>query len=173
MVMRNRANGAHALLLTTLIPVSIAHAGTDWPSACNPESAPAVGDFLGLYTTVSVDRYRGGLTTRVQAYARLHETVLIDPDVFRFGDYEFSPPRYEVSCHDLTSREEGQVPTSPERLLSTFWGVGPKRRAIWVLQASNAEGTEEVHFEVAPLGTSDLWFLHDGWLFVLTRDSAG
>lgn len=142
-------------------------------SAC--DQAPAVADLMGLYRVMSVERFRGGLTTREEALARVGAQVLLSGAEFRIDSNEVASPQYKLVCHQF-SREEGEVPTTEERLLSTFYGYGRDREVVWELEISAEQGSFYYAFEVVQGdGGTELWDLNDGWIYFMhsVADEAG
>jgi hypothetical protein len=136
-------------------------------------SAPSIAELMGRYRVVSVERYRGGLTSREEALARVGERVLLSDAELNLYGRTLVAPRYNLLCHRF-SREEGEVPTNEERLLSTFYGYRSDREVVWELEVSADNGEFYYAFEVVPSnGGIELWDLSDGWIYFMRPVSGG
>ncbi len=145
------------------------HSGVVAPSTtCSDATPPSMADVMGRYVVQSVERYRGGFTTPDEARKRIGEEVMVTGGQFRVDGKETSGPRYAIECHDV-SHVEGEVPTTRQRLLSTFYGHGTDRKVVWELSVEDAgTGDYLAAFEVLPGADAvQLWRLYDGWLYVL------
>ena len=125
-----------------------------------PDLRP-VADLYAVYEFVAVEKYRGGLTSRVQAEASVGREVDLSEEFFRLGDTTITRPRYEIRCHPAPV--EGEVTTDR---WSSFYGYGTERRYVEVLEVFAADETHPGYrFEV--IGPLELWRLYDGWLYRL------
>lgn len=128
---------------------------------------PAMAELMGRYRVVSFERFRGGLTSREEAAARVGTEVLLSTAEFKLGGKTVASPKYDLVCHHF-SREESEVPTDEERLLSTFHGYGTDRQVVWELEISASQGDFYYAFEVVRGdGRTELWDLSDGWIYFM------
>jgi len=130
-------------------------------------SAPAIvcpdlrqaDDLYAVYEAVAVEKYRGGLTTRVEAAAFVGQEVQLSAELFRLGDTTITQPRYEIHCYRVPS--EGEVSTDR---WSSFFGYGVERRPIEVLEVYAPTDTHP-QYRCEVVGPGELWRLYDGWLY--------
>jgi hypothetical protein len=128
-------------------------------SAC-PQIHPVTGLFA-VYEVVAIEKYRGGLTSQIQAESLVGTEVEISTELFRMADVTITQPRYQIRCHTVLA--EGEVSTDR---WSDFYGYGMDRHYVEVLEVSENEGASlEYLFEV--ISPQELWRLHDGWLYRL------
>jgi hypothetical protein len=127
-----------------------------------------VADLYAVYEVVAVEKYRGGLTSRVEAAAFVGQEVELSVELFRLGETTITQPRYEIRCHPVPV--EGEVTTDR---WSSFYGYGIERRHIEVLDVyATTETHPDYRFEV--IGPRELWRLYDGWLYRLhARGNSG
>lgn len=122
----------------------------------------------GDYLVANAERYRGGLTSSVEALNKLNTLVVVKENEFSFWDgttYEY--PVYEIEDHPVSSGE-GNVPSSAERF-GSFYGYGHERDNIRTLNVySKASNEPPFMFEVVE---DELWMFLDGWFYRLERAS--
>lgn len=164
---------AEARLQPTVPATSAADDAALGDSGCEAAKRLPLEGILDSYQVLSVEKYRGGLTTREEARARIGSDVIITANRFSLDDRESSAPRYSLQCHDIT-RSEGEVPTGRERLLGPFFGLGADREVVWEITVEDGRsGDYLAAFEVVPQGGSfELWRLYDGWVYVLSSAGA-
>ena len=135
---------------------------------CGRATPLALEELMGRYAVSSAEKYRGGLTTPVQAEARVGGEVVLTAEVFSIDGRESPQPRYSIECLEV-SHAEGEVPTGRERMLGTFHGYGTERAVVWELTVETGDsGALLAAFEVVPSGDGvELWRLYDGWIYVL------
>lgn len=127
----------------------------------------------GEYNIESVERYRGGLTSREQASSHLNTHVSINEDEFVFWNgVIYRDPVYEIENYASLS-EEGNVPGPSERY-GNFYGYGQEREEIRVINVRSQEANSQPYmFEVVE---GELWLFLDGWFYrfkkILSDDSA-
>ena len=144
------------LLLSGCVPT---HA-----SVC-PDIRP-VTDLFAVYEVVAIEKYRGGLTSQIQAEAFVGREIEMSADLFRMVETTITQPRYQIRCHTVPA--EGEVSTDR---WSNFYGYKIDRRHVEVLDVFGIDDTNpEYRFEV--ISHWELWRLHDGWLYRL-RPRAG
>ncbi len=107
-----------------------------------------------------------------ESWARdqLSNEAVILPNVFSLRSVVIVNPRYEVRRYEKLP--EGEVPMGIRRSLSDFYGAGPKKDAITVLEVFEpGDKTSRVALEI--LDDDTLWDLWDApWLFEWRRDGA-
>ena len=124
-------------------------------------------EMWGRYDVVDVSRYRGGLTSEIEAKRRIGQHALISEDEFFIWDKaNYKDPLYDAACHHITL-VEGEV-TVPWERRSDFYGIGMDRKVINVLKVTsvNEEGLR-YQFEVVE---DELWYFSDGWFYRMERD---
>lgn len=136
-------------------------------------SNESVQALYGIYSVEDIARYRGGLTTKEQAWNQLNEQVEIKDNKFLFwGGVSYEDPVYEIQEHPVLNTE-GSVPGSVERY-GNFYGYGQERDVIRTLNV-HEEGLNEPTYVFEVVG-DELWFFFDGWFYrlekVLSNDSA-
>jgi hypothetical protein len=157
---RDRFNRKLGLLLGCLLLSGCMSTHT---SVC-PHICP-VTELFAVYEVVAIEKYRGGLTTQIQAEALVDKEVNISADLFRMADATITQPSYQIRCHSTPN--EGEVSTDR---WSNFYGYKIDRRHIEVLDVfGNDETYPEYRFEV--ISDRELWWLHDGWLYRLRLSS--
>ena len=128
-------------------------------SAC-PQIRPLT-ELFAVYEVFAVEKYRGGLTSQSQAESLVSTEVEISMALFSMVDETIAQPRYQIRCHTVPA--EGEVSTDR---WGNFYGYGVDRDYVEVLEVSRDEGAYPEHlFEV--ISPSELWRLHDGWLYRL------
>lgn len=129
---------------------------------------PSWREVTGEYSTVEVNHYRGGQTSRDEAMERIDKKILISESQFSLWDeVHYSAPFYEVICYPVP-QGEGEVPEPSERR-GDFYGFGMDRDIINVLYVTPIkEEGPRYHFEVVG---DELWFFFDGWFYRTRRIS--
>ena len=122
-----------------------------------------LAEFYSLFEVVSVEKYRGGLTSRTDAEAAIGQEMELSPGIFRLGHVTIEQPQYETHCHPKPA--EGEV--TQERG-SVFYGYGIERRQIEIISVFVPKETHPAYrFEL--ISRKELWRLYDGWLYRLQR----
>lgn len=149
------------LLFALVVSLSVAAESVD--------SSKSVKALYGIYSVEDIERYRGGLTTKEDAFNQLNKQVEIKDNKFLFWDgVSYEDPVYEVQEHPVFNTE-GSVPSSVERY-GNFYGYGQERDVITTLNVYEA-GLNEPGYVFEVVG-DELWFFFDGWFYRLEKVSS-
>ncbi|QNI01816.1 hypothetical protein HXW73_02050 [Halomonas sp. SH5A2] len=142
-----------------LMPFSSAYAG-------GVEEGELLEKLYGVYEVADIERYRGGLTSREEAFKQLDRLVKVKKGEFLFWDGNiYENPIYEIKGHSVLNME-GDVPSASEKF-GNFFGYGQEREKIRTLSVYSQEPNEPPYmFEVVE---GNLWMFLDGWFYRLER----
>lgn len=123
-------------------------------------------EMWGEYEVTDVSRYRGGLTSEIEAKQRIGNNALVSEEIFFLWDkVSYEAPLYDAACHPILL-VEGEV-TVPWERKSDFYGIGMDRNVINVLKvALVSEEGPRYQFEVVD---DELWYFFDGWFYRMER----
>lgn len=126
-------------------------------------AGPTVESFFGVYEVENARQYRGGLTTEEQAKERIGGEVVLSETLVSSDFVVIEQPQYAVRCYPAEP-SEGEVPTQK---WSNFYGLGPDRDSIDVLEVyaeNDPKDEPSYYFEIVD---NNLWELFDGWVYEL------
>lgn len=147
--------GAVALLVAVFVPSRFVSGAPSCPGTWT------IGQLQSRYEIVSVEKFRGGLTSREEAEGAVGLEVAILANRFRLGEVVFDRPAYKLQCYPVATTE-GEV--DPYRW-SNFYGFHTARRFIEVLAVYDSESSENPRYRFEVIGPDELWRMYDGWLF--------
>ncbi len=124
-----------------------------------------IGQLQSRYEIVSVEKFRGGLTSREEAEGAVGLEVAILANRFRLGEVVIDRPAYKLQCYPAATTE-GEV--DPYRW-SNFYGFHTARRFIEVLAVYDSGSSENPRYRFEVIGPDELWRMYDGWLFSLKK----
>ncbi|MCP1316006.1 MULTISPECIES: hypothetical protein [unclassified Halomonas] len=150
---------AFSFLLFWLLPIASTQAK-------NVDESVLIDSVYGLYEVHLIERYRGGLTTREEAFLRQDSRISVQEDVFTFwNDDVCENPHYAIENH-YVNEIEGEVSSSSERY-GNFYGYGEDRNVINELSVACHENDDATYsFEIV---NGELWLFLDGWFYQLQR----
>lgn len=150
------------ICLVFLTPFSSAYAG-------GVEEGELLENLYGVYEVANIERYRGGLTSREEAFKQLGRLVTVKKNEFSFWDGDiYENPIYEIKDHSVLNLE-GNVPSASEKF-GNFFGYGQEREKVRTLSVYSQEPNEPPYiFEVV---AGNLWMFLDGWFYTLERVSS-
>lgn len=133
------------------------------------EEGDLLEDLSGVYEVANVERYRGGLTSREEAFKQLDKIVSVKKNEFSFWDGTvYENPIYETKDHSVLNLE-GNVPSASEKL-GNFFGYGQERENIRTLNVYSQEPHQPPYmFEIVE---GSLWMFLDGWFYRLEKISS-
>lgn len=145
--------------------------GAPLASTCT-EDTQAFGDriaqLLGRYEVIEAKRFRGGLTTEVEAEALVGTIQAIQTDAYSINlpnrVYKSTNPQYSIQT--FGPYPEGVI---PERKFGPFFGVAIDRDVVVILlveDASIRDPNPPIEFEIVD---TQLWFLHDGFVYKMRK----
>ena len=143
-------------------------------AGCMTAAAPLCSDTRTIaqlqshYEIVSVEKFRGGLTSREDAERGVGLEVAVLADLFRLGEVVIDRPVYNLHCYPVPTTE-GEV--DPHRW-SNFYGFKTDRRFIEVLAVYESESSERPNYRFEVIGADELWRMFDGWLFRLRKSGS-
>lgn len=144
---------------------------TSFSSGCagDVEEGDLLNSLYGVYEVAHIERYRGGLTSREEAFKQLDTLVKVEKSEFSFWDGTvYENPIYEIKEHSVLNLE-GTVP-SPSEKFGNFYGYGQEREKIRTLSVYSQEPNNPPYmFEVVE---DSLWMFLDGWFYRLERISS-
>lgn len=121
----------------------------------------------GRYEIYEVDRYRGGITTEVEAQARVGQELIVTATLFKYPNLRIENPRYSAWFYPL--QPGYNVPERGHRWSSHYYGFqgqAPGNAFIGdeVIKVYKPEGSGP-WLNLEPLGTNELWVGTDGWYY--------
>ncbi|MEO9943789.1 hypothetical protein [Paraglaciecola sp.] len=126
-----------------------------------------IDHFLGKYQVTSVVRYRGGLTTEVQANSKLKSILIIDLNLFDMAGFAAYESKIDFRC--VSNVSEGEVPVEK---FSSFYGLRSDREVIELMKiAPQIEGATGIPIQFEIVG-EELWYLFDGWVYKYSKSNA-
>ncbi|KZN48291.1 hypothetical protein N474_22215 [Pseudoalteromonas luteoviolacea CPMOR-2] len=137
-------------------------------SAC-ADSAPKnkMKTYYGVYEVISVEKYRGGLTTQEEANKKIGGLITLCPTSFTDGDYAIAKPVYKNS-RELLSKEEGVVPSDKN---SAFYGFMSDREHIEYISIFEPDDTKNIYSRYEVIGNNMLMESYDGYFFKMILKS--
>lgn len=125
-----------------------------------------IEQFLGKYQVASVFRYRGGLTTEVQANSKLKSMLTIDLDLFDMAGFAAYTPKIDFRC--VSNVSEGEVPVEK---FSSFYGLRSDREVIELMEITpQTESVTGIPIQFEIVG-EELWYLFDGWVYKYSKSN--
>lgn len=133
---------------------------TDKSSDIN--SVSSIDELYGVWVISNIEKYRGGITTEIEASSLINKEVIISKSKFNFAGDNIYNPKYKYS-HIVTVPEEGVV---LDVKTTAFYGYKDEREYVDLFSVYE-DGSVYMNFEV--LGTDSLIVPDDGWIYMLKK----
>ena len=124
--------------------------------------------YYGIYEIISVEKYRGGLTTQEEANKKIGFSITLCPTNFSDGDHTIAKPIYRKS-RKLILKEEGVVPSDRN---SAFYGFMSNREYIEYISIFEPDDTKSIYSQYEVIGKNILMESYDGFFFKLVLKAA-